>query len=212
MSGWNSLSSGTKYGSVAAAATGLSGPGYTLSQANLQAQTVTVNATTQDREIASNATICWAGQTGCTASNAQFGWYLNLPGAQEQIVFSPELVAQALTVNSIVPAPNNPSLCTQQNDQGFTYVVNALTGGAFDRVFLPPSEAANPGVNNNNAYTDPQAIAMLTNATGASFIITTASGYESLVYETNTGSQGGSNTLNLPSNPIGRRLNWTQLR
>ena len=168
----------------------------------------------------SNATICWSGQSGCTGSSAQFGWYLNLPGVQEQVVFSPELVSQALTVNTIVPAQNSPTSCSSQNDSGYTYVLSALTGDAFNEVFLPPSEASNPGVNTNQAYLDQHAIAMETNATGSSFIATNTSGTEFLIYETNqvesgnnsSNIQGGSLGLNLPPNTIGRRLGWIELR
>jgi len=173
---------------------------------------VTINATTQDRDIETNSTICWAGQTGCSGAAGQFGWYINLPGAQEQIIYSPELVAQAVTVNSIVPAQNNPSLCDQPTDQGFTYVLSAMTGGAFNTVFLPPNEASNPGVNTNQAYTDPHAIAMLTNASGTSFVISNASGVQYLVYENNTGGTPTPTPTNLTPNTIGRRLSWTQLR
>jgi type IV pilus assembly protein PilY1 len=218
MSGWDALSTTAQYASLSAAATGLGG-NYTINQANLQAQTVTVNATTQDRDISSNATICWKGQAGCTGASGVFGWYLNLPGTQEQVIYNPELVAQAVTVNSILPAQNSPASCTNQNDEGFTYVLSALTGGAFNQVFLPPSEAQNPGVNTNQAYTDPNAIAMLTNATGSSFIVRNSSGYETLVSETNQVEGGNGNnianfsgTLNLPPNTTGRRLGWVELR
>jgi type IV pilus assembly protein PilY1 len=220
MSGWNALSTTAQYASLAAGSTGLGGANHTINQANLQAQTVTVNTTTGDRDINSNATICWAGQTGCTGAAAQYGWYLNLPGTQEQVIYSPELVLSALTVNTIVPAANTPTSCTILSDQGYTYVLSALTGGAFNEVFLPPSEAQNPGVNTNQAYLDQHAIGMLTNATGSSFITSNSSGTEFLVYETNqaesgTGNsnlQGGSLGLNLPPNTTGRRLSWIELR
>jgi len=215
MTAWNANSS-AQYAALAPAAAGLSTTNQTLAQANLQAQTVTINSTTQDRDIASNATICWAGQGQC-ASTQQFGWYLNLPGSQEQIIFSPELVAQALTVNSIVPANNVPVSCAILSDTGFTYVLSVMTGGAFNRVFLPPGEASNPGVNTNQAYLDAHAIAILTNATGSSFITTNSGGTQYLVYETN--QLGGNNSLvggtlglNLPPNVIGRRLSWTERR
>jgi type IV pilus assembly protein PilY1 len=212
MTAWNAMGS-AQYASLApAAAIGLSSPNYTLSQANLQAQIVTVNAATQDREIASNATICWAGGSACANGNNKYGWYMNLPGAQEQIVFSPELVAQALTVNSIVPAPNTPTSCAQSSDTGFTYVVSALTGGAFNQVFLPPSEAANPAVNGNLAYTDSIAAAMLTNATGSSFVTGNSAGTAFLVYETNATNGNGTLGLNLPPNTTGRRLSWIERR
>jgi len=216
MSGWNSLSPTVPYA-------GLTGVNRALQQGDLQAQTVTVNATTQDRDIAQNATICWAGQSGCNGGNAQFGWYLNFPGAQEQVIFNPELVAQALTVNSVVPAANTPTSCTILSNTGFTYILSAMTGGAFNEVFLPPSESTNPNVNNNQAYIDPHAIGILTDAVGTSFITQNASGTKFLVYETNqveangNGSgtanlQGGSLGLNLPPNVIGHRVSWRELR
>jgi hypothetical protein len=61
-------------------------------------------------------------------------------------------------------------------DAGFTYVLSALTGAPFNEVFLPPSEAANPTVSGNAAYTDPNAIGLLTNASGSSFITSNAPG------------------------------------
>jgi type IV pilus assembly protein PilY1 len=214
---WDSIST-VQYAAMTAASTGLSG-NHTLAQANLQLQTVTINATTGDREIANNATICWAGQTGCSGGAAKFGWYLNLPGAQEQVIFNPALVAQALTVNSIVPAVNLPTTCTNLTDTGFTYVVSAMTGGAFNQVFLPPSEAA-AGLGTNPAYADTMAIGMQTNAAGSSFITSNNAGTSFLIYETNqvesgnggTNIQGGSLGVNLPPNTIGRRVSWTERR
>ena len=182
---------------------------------------MTIDATTQNRDIANNATVCWAALSTCSG-NKQFGWYINLPGTQEQIIYSPALVSQALTVNSIVPATNNPTSCTNQSDTGFTYVLSAMTGAAFNQVFLPPSEAANSAVNSNPKYTDTNAIAMQTNATGSSFITSNAAGTRFLVFETNqvqsgAGANGnnilgGTLGLNLPPNTTGRRLTWIELR
>ncbi len=217
--GWNGLSS-AQYASLTRTNTGLASP-YTLTLAKLQAQTVTIDATTQNRDITTNATVCWATLATCSG-NKQFGWYINLPGTQEQIIYSPALVSQALTVNSIVPATNNPTSCTNQSDTGFTYVLSAMTGAAFNQVFLPPSEAANSAVNSNPKYTDAHAIAMQTNATGSSFITGNAAGTRFLVFETNqVQSGGGANGnnilggtlgLNLPPNTTGRRLTWVELR
>src|SRR5580700_4302716 len=218
MTAWNTLSPNATYSALTAAASGLSSANnYAIGQANLQQQVVTINATTQDRDISSTATVCWAGQSGCSGGTAKFGWYINLPGTQEQAIFSPELVSQALTVNSIVPAPNNPTSCATVTDAGFTYVLSALTGAPFNEVFLPPSEAANPTVSGNAAYTDPNAIGLLTNASGSSFITSNASGTRFLVYETNqTGANGaltgGTLGLNLPPNTTGRRLSWIERR
>jgi type IV pilus assembly protein PilY1 len=213
MTAWNTLEPGASYASLAPAATGLSTTNHYAVTANLQSQTVTVNTTTLNRDITTNATICWAGQTGCTGSAAQFGWTLTLPGTQEQIIYNPEMVAQALTVNSIVPAANNPTSCASPSDTGFTYLLSAMTGGAFTQVFLPPSEASNPNVNTNPAYLDQYAIGMQTNATGGSFITSNNGGTEFLVFETNSAG-GGSGVVgaNLPPNTTGRRLGWIERR
>ena len=217
MASWNGTSPAA-YASMTAAAAGtagVSGSNHTEQKTNLQQQVVTIDPTTLNRDILTNSNVCWAGSSGCTAA-PKFGWYIDLPGSQEQVIFSPELVAQAFTVNTIVPAPNNPTSCTSQNDTGFTYVFNALTGAAFTQVFLPPSEAANSAVNTNPRYTDTNAIAMQTNATGSSFITGNNAGTKFLVYETNQTANnnilGGTLGLNLPPNTTGKRVSWIQRR
>ena len=190
-----------------------------LGQSNLNAQVASIGSS-GDVEIATNAIVCWYGQSFCAANNVSFGWYMNLPGTNEQIIYNPELVAQAITVNSTVPANNSPTSCSNNNDTGFTYVMNAMTGSAFYQVFLPPTQVNNPLVNSTAAYTDTKAIAMQTNATGSSFVTTNGSGISFLVYETNqvqSGGggnvlQGGTLGLNLPPNTSGRRLSWVELR
>jgi Tfp pilus tip-associated adhesin PilY1 len=177
-------------------------------------------------DINANASICWTGACTSGTQPRQFGWYLNLPGTGEQVIYSPELVQQALTVNSIVPANNSPTSCSNNSDTGFTYVLSALTGGAFNQVFLPPGEQAffnaNPTVN-PAAYQDAHAIAMQTNATGSSFVTSNSAGVQYLVYETNmvesgnagvggNNIQGGTLGLNLPPNTTGHRLSWIELR
>jgi type IV pilus assembly protein PilY1 len=210
MSGWNSLS-GTKYASLATS------PG-TLGATNLSKQ-ITSPGPGGNVDISASTPVCWSGSTTCSGTNNQFGWYLNFPGTQEQVIYSPELVQQALTVNTILPAQNAPTSCGSGTDTGYTYVLSALTGAYFNQVFLPPSEAANSQYNTNPAYLDSHAIAMQTDATGSSFVTTNASGTSFLVYETNqteTGNPnnilGGALGLQLPPNTLGHRLSWIELR
>jgi type IV pilus assembly protein PilY1 len=224
MAGWNAVS-GAQYSSLAGSATGLSGGNHTIAKANLQGQTVNVGSS-GDVEILNNSAVCWQGLTLCGSNNNKFGWYINLPGTQEQIVFNPELIAQAFTVNSIVPAANSPVACTTSADTGFTYVVSAMTGGAFNQVFFPPGQAGNSTISNNPAFTDAHAIAMQTNATGSSFVVYNNSGVPYLVFQTTTpgsggaGGGGGGNNgngtnypgLNLPPNTSGKRLSWIERR
>ena len=91
-------------------------------------------------------------------------------------------------------------------------MVSALTGGAFQQVFLPASEASNPAVNNNPAYTDMVAVGIMTNATGTSFVTGNSAGTAFLVYETNAANGSGTLGLNLPPNTTGRRLSWIERR
>ncbi|HXZ59647.1 MAG TPA: PilC/PilY family type IV pilus protein [Steroidobacteraceae bacterium] len=221
LTNWNTLSR-VQYAALTSTATGLPGANRTIQQANLLAQTVTINASTGNRDIMTNQTVCWQGTTTCTGTNNQFGWFINLPGTQEQVIYNPELVQQALTVNTIVPASNDPTSCAIPTDTGFTYVLSAMTGAAFNQVFLPPSEAANPVVNTNPAYLDANAIGIQTNATGSSFITGNSSGTMYLIYETNqvqggagaagNAIQSGTLGLNLPPNTTGRRISWVERR
>jgi len=225
LNGWNSMSN-VQY----AALTTPSGlTGTTVQQANLEQQTATINAATNNRDMGAPQIICWEGTTTCAggaSANAEYGWYLNLPGSNEQIIYNPELVQQALTVNSIVPAANDPTSCAIPTDTGFTYVFYAMTGTVIQNqgygVFLPPSEQQNPNVNTNPAYLDANAIGMQTNATGSSFITGNSSGTMYLIYETNqvqggngaasNAIQAGTLGLNLPPNTTGRRINWVERR
>jgi type IV pilus assembly protein PilY1 len=223
LTAWDAVS-GVQYAALSAAASGLGG--NPALQTNLTAQVATINAATGNRDMASATLICWSGTSTCPTNNNKFGWYLNLPGTQEQIIYSPELVQQALTVNSIVPASNDPTSCAIPSDTGFTYVLLAMTGGVIQNngygVFLPPSELNNPNVNTNPAYLDSNAIAMQTNATGSSFISGNSSGTMYLIYETNQvqGGNGANNGniqsgtlgLNLPPNTTGRRISWIERR
>ena len=195
MAAWNALSSAT-YNSLSAGGTSLASP-YTIAKTNLQGQTVTVNATTQAREIAVNATVCWQGASECGGGNNKFGWYVDLPGSSEQIVFNPQLISSVFVVNSTVPAANDPASCTVATDKGFTYAVNLLSGGAFNN-FFP-------------TMLDPIAIGIKLDATGSSFPVTTASGLTSLVYQTVLNNHGVTR-INPPVNSKANRLTWVELR
>lgn len=196
MSSWNALST-TQYATLAAtgAATGLSAP-YTIAPANLQPQTITISAGT-NRDIATNAAVCWQGSTECTSGNSKFGWRFDLPGSSEQIVFNPQLIGQAFVVNSSVPANNIPTSCAVNTDAGFTYAVQLLNGGAFTDAFPQ--------------FHDTAAVGTQTDAVGSSFPVSTANGSLYLVYQTVLNTHGVTQ-LKLPNNTKTNRLTWIQLR
>lgn len=202
---WNTISS-AQYAALTPSATGLSATnGYTFAQTNLQQQTFTINSTNGDRDITSNATVCWQGTMACsTGTNDQFGWYVNLPGGsaqgEEQIVFNPLLLGGAFVVNSTIP-PNNTLLsCTTSTETGYTYAVSVLSGGAFTN-FFP-------------LYNDTIAAGVKTDASGTSFPVETGSGQNWLVFQTYLPGKTPPSPLqvNVPNNVKGRRVTWIELR
>jgi type IV pilus assembly protein PilY1 len=203
---WNTQSS-VRYAGLDPGATGLSSASKSvLAQANLTNQVITVNSTNNDRDIAKNAVVCWAGSTTCTSGDTQFGWYLLLPGTNEQIIYNPEIVGQSVTVNTVVPADNIPTACTLNTDTGFTYAVSVLTGGAFTGAF--PTTPNNSGL---PQYHDTNAAGIQTNATGSSFAVTNSAGVTYLVFQTVLNTHG-TQRLDLPPPAKASRVTWIQLR
>lgn len=218
MSAWNTMS-GTQYASLAAttAATGLSSP-YTIpapsttpATSSLAAQTFTIitvpgTPPTQTGIIeGTNGTVCWQGSTVCTSGNNKFGWYVNLPGTSEQVIFNPVYYQGALIVDSTVPANNTPTSCSSSLDTGFTYVLNVANGGVFNNAF--PTFINNQGTQAG----DPLAAGVQTNATGSVYVVTTPQKTSNIIYQTVTGAPG-SQEVNVPPNTKSKRLTWVEKR
>jgi type IV pilus assembly protein PilY1 len=203
MSEWDTLEPGASYASLTAstAATGLSTP-FTLTSSNLQAQTLTPNANGVTVD-GTNIAICWQGSlTPC--GTGTFGWYANLPGTQEQIIYSPVYYLGAFIVNSTIPANNLATSCTSNLDTGYTYALNIANGGVFTNVFPTYTK-------NGTLVTDSNEAGILTNASGSNGVVTTSQGTTYLV------SQGIDgipvpNRIGPPSNTKAKRLTWIENR
>jgi len=210
MTAWNTMSPGAQYASLAAttAATGLSSP-FTVKvssaapTAALQRQTFTINATTGVRE-GSNLAVCWQGTTSCGTTNTQFGWYANLPGTQEQVIFNPVFFNGAFIVNSTLPANNIATTCTVNQDTGFTYAVSVANGGVITNAF--------PNYTKNGLLiVDPIAVGVQTDATGSVYVVGTAEGTTNIVYQTVSGIPAAQK-INVPNNTKAKRLTWIERR
>jgi type IV pilus assembly protein PilY1 len=200
LSSWNSQSN-TQYQSLA------SGPA-TLGVANLTSQTFTYVAATMTYDD-SNTVICWKGLTLCGSGNTQYGWYVNLQGASEQIIYNPTVFNGAFIVDSVVPANNVPSECSTNLDTGYTYAVSVLNGGAVSPIVKGLLTSAFP------QYSDVMTAGVQTNATGTPYIVNTAEGQMNLVYQTISGQpcNGGNCTQFTPgSNTKANRMTWLELR
>jgi type IV pilus assembly protein PilY1 len=178
-----------------------------ISLAKLQQQTLTPVANTVLED--SNNPVCWAGTAGCAAT-PQFGWYITLPGASEQVVFNPLVYLNALFVNTIIPVNNSLLSCKTLTDTGNTIGINVSTGGVIPG-FYP-------------TYSDTAAVGNQTNASGSPFIVQ-AGGQTQMLTQTignlppgDTGPIScppGSAVCHVPfkaTGPTGKRLTWVERR
>lgn len=219
MTTWNALNS-TTFDSVSTV------PTITLS--NLEQQTLTLDTSTDVLDGTSN-TVCWADQANC-ATTPQYGWYIALPQANEQVIYSPLTYGSALIVNTTIPPNNSPLSCAASTETGDTIVVSINTGGVIKNVFPDYTSDAN-------------AAGAMVNGVGTPFVLL-AGGTAQLLTQTvssnsgssggtgsggtgsgGTGSSGGNTTIGgfhcsgqlcsnpfNPGGPIGRRVTWTELR
>jgi Tfp pilus tip-associated adhesin PilY1 len=165
--------------------------------------------TTGTYRTITNNTVCWADISGCSG---QYGWYVPLPGASEQITYNPTLINGDLALNTTIPANGSPLSCTPQTPTGFTMAINVITGGP------PPTP---PFINPNgtalvvSTTSGPQeAVGDQVNGTGSlTFVNNGASGTGTgtVVTQTSNGTPT-SMAFNPGSNVTGTRLTWIEKR
>ena len=199
MNAWNALSP-TQYANL----TGT----HTISTSNLQQQTVLASVPVSSGYRAVSASpVCWSNSTACTSGNTQFGWYMNLPGTSEQVIYSPVLEVGAFLVNTTIPASNNPLNCTAANATGWTMAISPITGGALAKSFF--GDSMGHFVNYNGQIVSGAAL----NGTGSVSIVTTGGAQPGTFLVTQTTSGVG---VVLPVNPLanakGSRLTWVERR
>ncbi len=212
---WNSNSAFSN-ASLTATQTGLSSP-YTLKRAQLQSQTytavtTTINGVTTPIVTTDNTPITWM-QCDPTCNSGKFGWYADLPGANEQIVSTPTPYQQGLALNSTIPANNAILSCNSNTDTGVTYLISPITGGTFTTPSSPGSFQS--GFVNNNNYTN--MVGLTTNETGALTVVNTHEGTTWLVGQSIVPPAAAQPPvqpvqIKLPPNVTVNRKTWIQLR
>lgn len=202
MASWNAISA-VKYDSVAS-------PPTSTPRSILQVQTltqITVNNVQGAVLDASNNTICWADNPSCS-STPKYGWYIALPGTQEQVIFNPIVYQGTLYVNTTMPPNNPPGICQQATETGHTIGISATTGGVVQHLFP--------------LYSDANAAGELTNGSGSPFVVLAGGGAFVLTETVTSGASsiqgpfactGRTCAAKIPfQGPSGRRLTWTELR
>ena len=159
MSSWNSMSA-TKYAYLT------SGPS-SIGLSNLQQQTLSAASTAGVFDDTSS-TVCWGDGSTC-GSNPQFGWYLLLPNAKEELLFNPLLYQGTLYFNTTIAPSNSPLNCNPSTETGYTYAVSGTTGGVVPNLF--PNFAATDA-NAAGENTDPSGSPFVVLAGGGAFVLT----------------------------------------
>jgi type IV pilus assembly protein PilY1 len=207
MDGWNSIST-NQYASLTAQQTIVaSGAGQ-----NLQAQTATLKAS-GELDGTSNP-VCWAGSATCTggpSANAQFGWEMDLPGSSEQVVYNPVPYKGAFIVNTLMPATNSITSCSNLTDSGNTIAISASTGGVVPGLF--------PGYRDAIGFrTDGSGSVTIVNGGGHDFLLTQSSDGRGqqppgVCLSPGVWSASGGCTIPInPQGPTGKRLTWIKKR
>jgi type IV pilus assembly protein PilY1 len=206
MASWNAKLS-IQYASLTAPQTIVASGGG----ANLTAQTILgafpgSSGNNGFRTVSANV-ICWQGSTDCgpaAGSNTQFGWYMSLPGASEQVIYNPVLDAGAFIVNTTIPASNAPTTCGSSTASGWTMAISPATGGAFKNSFFGDA-------NHNFTTIKNQVVSgVALNGTGSVSIVS----YQGKTFALTQTPQGPATPTQI--NPTGftkgDRLTWIQRR
>jgi type IV pilus assembly protein PilY1 len=208
MTSWNSQST-LKYASLTSIPSA-------ISLTTLQRQTLTLNSTSGALDGTNNP-VCWAGSTPACTSSPQYGWYITLPGASEQVVFNPLVYLGALILNTTIPANNSLLSCKTLTDTGNTIGISVATGGAIPS-FFP-------------YFTDTSAVGGQTNGTGSPFVVLAGGDAHMLTQSLGNlpgGASGGTSTGPFQCSgtsgaqlcdsafkthgPTGKRLTWIERR
>jgi type IV pilus assembly protein PilY1 len=189
--GWNGLSPKQQ-------AIGLAGP-QSISLSNLTKQTLT--RTGSNGTMSKNA-ICWNGWNNCTSGQTQMGWYLPLPGTNEQVIFDPLVsnVDGSLLVNTFVPSPSSILSCNAVATKGFSIGLEAQTGAG-----LPIALFNVGGVSYDSVERD---------AMGAAMVLQSGQAGDNNASYLITHNQNGATATQLNDTSIttGQRLYWIQKR
>lgn len=146
MAAWNNGTTTTSGVAIPSSGTpyrALTGP-QTTSRSDLQSQTATTlsmspptGSQIQGYRTTSATAVCWNGTSTCTAGNTRYGWYLDLPTSQEQVVYNPVINNGALILNTTIPpSTSSTSSCSVPTTTGWTMAFNIATGGSFPQSFF----------------------------------------------------------------------------
>lgn len=136
MAGWNGVSS-VKYAQL----TGT----QAIARAGLLKQTVVTQSVASSggqilgyRTMNTTSKVCWQGSSTCASStNNQYGWFLDLPDSQEQVIYNPVMIGGAVVVSTAIPPVISALQCNPGLQSGWTMAFDPASGGGLPEGFFP---------------------------------------------------------------------------
>ena len=179
-------------------------PYRTFARANLYQNTFVTQTST--RRTLATSTVCWNGSAACGSGNNQYGWYLDLPDTNEQIIYSPIFSAGDLFVNTTIPPVTTITQCTPQLPSGWTLGLDMASGGGSPQNIFPDSSDSFVVTSGNSSI-----VGIKQNSVGTPYIVSVGSQQ----YIVNTDVTGGAADIT-KFNPQGgvtvKRMTWEQIR
>lgn len=157
------------------------------------------------RSISASNSVCWQGSTSCASGNNQYGWYFDLPGTNEQIIYNPVIVGGAVVVNTTIPPSMTAGQCNQGTQTGWTMAFNIASGGGFPQNFFP-SASGSLAANNNGAT-----IAGI-QVNGVGSVSTVKVGNTTSIVTQTSSGQAFVGTVNPQNGTTGNRVTWEEIR
>lgn len=221
MAAWNAVSS-TNFATVTTPISCCVSNGTISGTSNLNSQVLSTDS--QGNRTISNNSVCWYGGTGDSTCGGVFnnwGWYFNLPSANEQVVAGLTYNNNVVYFNTLIPPSN--SACNQGQPTGFTMAVSVLTGGAVTSGAgnTAATTSAFTSLNDSNLFVagtqlnatgSLQLVQVVYNGPGGATATT-----QGLVYQNVSGTGGFIQTAfnyaaASAAGNSGYRMNWMQLR
>lgn len=217
MSDWDNGTTTTAGVTIPAATTqyaSSSAPSTALSRSDLLSQSVatTTTATTSGsikgyRSVSATKQVCWKGTQTCTggaSANKQYGWYFDFPGAQEQIIYNPTIVGNAVLVNTAIPPMISANECNPGVQTGWTMAFDIASGGGLTEGFFPDATGSYKKAADGSTVAGVQL-----NGVGTPYVVT-VKGLPYLITQT-SGGNAAITKINQQSPNAKQRISWREL-
>ena len=179
------------------------------------------NASSVGSRTVANTPVCWHGGPACASGSpaAAWGWQVDLPGPQEQVIYNSAIEDGLFVVSTTIPSVAAPLSCSAPTvAAGFTMALTADQGLAHHAPYfidpLNPATGASgngSGTNSGTTLGTSQLAGISLGGVGTpSFLVYNNIKY--LVTQTASGALSLNRLAVKVNDPITKRVTWRQLR